>query len=362
MEDAGSPRISGPRSERLNIVTTNKKNTAGTQRTDESERVQVLDLGGVRNDFAADVRTGLTALPKTLSPKYFYDDLGSTLFEAICRLPEYYVTRAEDEILAARGGEILDAVGRRMRMVELGSGTAHKTRRLIRAALARQPALEYVAVDIDAKMLRGMADALAAEFEALTVTGLAGTFESGIAQLESGPRDDQEEATLVLFLGSTIGNLDPQPRRDLLRTLRGALRPGDALLLGADSVKSDSILVPAYDDALGVTAAFNRNLLVRINRELGGRFDLACFRHLARYDAELQRIEMHLVSTVAQRVSVAAAGIEVNFAEGETIHTESSYKFTTKTIQSLARDTGFELSRVWTDSAALFGDYLLTAV
>lgn len=323
--------------------------------------VDIVDVRTTADDFAADVRAGLTSTPKTLSPKYFYDRLGAVLFEAICELPEYYVMRAEDEILAARSGEILDAIARQVRLIELGCGTARKTRHLIRAALSRQGALDYWATDIDATSLETTASALAAEFDDLRVLGVAATFESAIVQVAAGLPRQSAEATLVLFLGSTIGNLEPDERRELLRSIRTNLRPGDAFLLGADSVKSEAILVPAYDDALGVTAAFNRNLLVRINRELGGTFDLATFRHLARYDRTLHRIEMHLVSATAQLVRIPGAGIEIEFAGGESIHTESSYKFTTETIESLARAAGFALERVWSDARGFFADYLLIA-
>jgi len=323
--------------------------------------VELVRSGTAANDFAADVQFGLTSTPKTLPPKYFYDNLGAVLFEAICELQEYYVTRAEDEILAARSAEILEATGRHIRLVELGSGTARKTRHIIRSALARQPALDYWATDIDATSLETAARALATEFDELRVVGVAGSFESGIAEVAARLQRAPAEATLVLFLGSTIGNLEPAERRELLRALRMILRPGDAFLLGADSVKSEAILVPAYDDVLGVTAAFNRNLLLRINRELSATFDLTMFRHFARYDAVLHSIEMHLVSEIAQSVRIPGAHIEIEFAEGESIHTESSYKFTTEMIENLARDTGFVLNQVWTDARAFFADYLLIA-
>jgi L-histidine N-alpha-methyltransferase len=325
-----------------------------------SDRIRIIDLAPAPNDFAADVRAGLTSRPKTLVPRYFYDDLGVSLFEAICRLPEYYVARAEDEILDTYGEEILETVGRPLRLVELGSGEATKTRRLIRRLVARQHRLDYLAVDMEATTLRAMAEALVSEFATLSVVGLAATFESGIARLTGIP-PAAGEATLVLFFGTTIGNFDPPSQRELLRSLRGVLRPGDALLLGADEVKSASILVPAYDDALGVTGAFNRNVLVRINRELRSTFDLALFRHTARYDEELNRIEMHLVSTVAQRVSIAALGMSVVFQEGESIHTENSYKFTEAAIRSLAAESGFALVRSWTDGQSLYSDHLLVA-
>jgi dimethylhistidine N-methyltransferase len=322
------------------------------------ERVKILELEPARDNFGTDVRHGLSSTPKVLSPKYFYDDLGAILFEAICRLPEYYVTRAENRTLELHGSEILRAAGSQLRLVELGSGSATKTRHLIRPLLARQETAEYVSIDIDSGTLAATANALTAQFSGLHVTGLVASFESGVVQIANLARRSGE-STLVLFLGSTIGNFEPDARRDLLRMVRSGLREDDALLLGADSAKSEAILIPAYDDALGVTAAFNRNLLVRINRELGGNFDLAHFRHEARYDRELHRIEMHLVSACAHVVH--AAGMDVAFAEGETIHTESSYKFTRSEIETLAADTGFELAHAWTDENEWFGDYLLKA-
>jgi hypothetical protein len=198
----------------------------------------------------------------------------------------------------------------------------------------------------------------AQEFKGLSVTGVIGTFEVGIAQLEQ-PLSEVADATLVLFLGSTIGNLEPDTRRELLQALRSRIRAGDAFLLGADSIKSESILIPAYDDPLEVTAAFNRNLLVRINRELGGMFDLDTFGHFARYNAELHRIEMNLVSSIAQRVRIPGAKIEVEFVEGESIHTENSYKFSSEMIATLAHEAGFTLKYKWTDADARDDPFLL---
>ncbi|MCU1347464.1 MAG: methyltransferase [Acidobacteria bacterium] len=323
--------------------------------------VEIVDLGRAGDDFAADVRAGLGADPKTLSPRYFYDGLGSTLFEAICRLPEYYVTRAEDEILRASCDEIVAALEIPFRLVELGCGAATKTRHLIDAALRRQARLEYIPVDIDREMLRTTAEAIAAEYPGIQVTGIAATFEDALDDLAARLAATAQPA-LVLFLGSTIGNLEPDGQRTLLRSLRRVLRAGDAFLLGADAVKDQGILIPAYDDVLGVTAAFNRNLLVRINRELGGTFDVASFRHQARYDDRKDRIEMHLVSTTRQHVAVPAAGIEIDFREEESIHTESSYKFTRDTIERLARESGFRLVRQWTDHRDWFGENLLIPI
>lgn len=322
--------------------------------------VEIVSLLEGSDDFAADVRAGLTSRPRTLSPRYFYDELGSILFEAIVRLPEYYVGRAEDEILRDSCGEILKAIPGSIRLVELGCGAATKTRHIISAALQRQTELEYFPIDIDSGILSDTADTLAGEYDGLRITGIAATFEKAIGEL-AARLSDVEQRTLVLFLGSTIGNLEPDTQRELLRSLRRTLRPGDALLMGADLVKSEGILIPAYDDVLGVTAAFNRNVLVRINRELGGTFDVAAFRHEARYDRQRQRIEMHLVSTVRQRAAVRASGIEIELDEGESIHTENSYKFTREAIALLARDSQFRLEHEWTDRRGWFGDSLLVA-
>lgn len=324
------------------------------------ERIRIIDLAPAPNDFAADVRAGLSSDPKTLDPKYFYDDLGVSLFDAICGLPEYYVARAEDEILNTHGLDILESAGQPLRIAELGSGAATKTRRLFRRLVTRQKRLDYVAIDMEAATLRSTAEALVKEFATLFVTGIAATFESGIVRIADIPRVN-DEATLVLFLGTTIGNFDPPAQRVLLQSLRNVLRAGDTLLLGADQVKSPDILVPAYDDALGVTGAFNRNLLVRINRELGGTFDLRRFRHMVRYDTGRNRIEMHVVSTETQRVRIAALDVEFMFEEGESIHTENSYKFTTAAIESLAVGSGFALAQSWTDSQSLYSDHLLVA-
>jgi len=314
-----------------------------------------------RDDFAEDVRDGLTASPKTLPPKYFYDDLGSLLFEAICRLPEYYVSRAEEEILRSFSDDIVQSFGTPIRLIELGSGSSRKTRALLDRLTSRQPALEYVAIDIDAEMLRQTAKTLSDLYPGLVVRPIAADFRQ-IAQILA-PSVAAEPAlrNVVLFLGSTIGNLDPAEQEDLLRAIRQAIRAGDMLFLGADQRKPKSILEPAYDDPLGVTSAFNLNLLVRINAQLGGRFDLANFRHRAFYNEAETRIEMHIVSTVAQRVRIEALDVEIAFAAGETIHTENSYKFDDASIAALARLTGFDAQRRWTDSRSFFADTLLVA-
>ncbi|MCU1227957.1 MAG: methyltransferase [Acidobacteria bacterium] len=307
------------------------------------------------NDFADDVRRGLTAARKFLLPQYFYDALGSALFNAICELPEYYVTRAETEILNAHAAEIAEAFQPPVRLVELGSGSGRKTRILIEALLERQPELEYAPLDIDPHILDLSARELTNTYERLRVTPLVGDFHDPANALSGSAN-----RTIVLFLGSTIGNLDPDEAASLLTNVRGALRSGDALFLGADLRKPLDVLIPAYDDPLGVTAAFNKNVLVRINRELGANFDLAQFLHRATWDENLGRIEMHLVSRIAQRVHIATLGIDVDFAEGESIHTENSHKYDEASLRDLATRGGFNVTKSWMDSRGWFADLLLT--
>ncbi len=328
-----------------------------------TERLQIREVGSRSSapSFAEDVRRGLTASPKTLLPKYFYDALGSKLFEAICELPEYYLTRAETEIFVAHAGEIAGALGGTVRMIELGSGESRKTRLLIEALLDRQGRLDYLPIDISGPAIEQSGEKLLLSYPELRIEAWVGEF---LPTLRAVAREAPAPActrTLALFLGSTLGNFEPEERVALLGAVRDLLRPGDGLLLGVDLRKPEDVLVPAYDDALGVTAAFNLNVLGRINRELGGSFDLASFRHRARWNAELGRIEMHLESLREQTVLIRSLGLEASFAAGETIHTESSYKFETKQIEQLAEATGFSLRRVWTDGQRRFASYLLVA-
>jgi len=322
-------------------------------------RFTLIQSGRPADDFGRDVRAGLTAPSKWLAPIWFYDELGSSLFDSICFLPEYYVMRAEAEALTAFRNEIVDAFGSGIRLVELGSGAARKTRILLDVLVPRQPELEYVPVDVDAAMLERSGRELLTTYESLRVTAVCSDFSRPtVALARLAPHRGR---TVVLFLGSTIGNLDPEAAAAMLTDLRSALAPGDALLLGADLRKSRTILEPAYDDALGVTAAFNLNLLARINRELGGHFPLNGFRHRAFYDDTRGRIEMHLVSMRAQRVRIDALELDVDFAEGESIHTESSYKHDDATLAALARTCGFTVERQWTDARRWFADVLMIA-
>lgn len=312
--------------------------------------IQQAALPAQANHFAEDVRAGLTATPKTLPPKYFYDALGSQLFEAICLLPEYYLTRAEAEIFERHAAAIVAQLPAPVSIVELGSGSSIKTRLLIEALLARQGALHYQPIDISASILRDSAAKLLGDYPELRITAQADDYTQALGAIAR----QEGERILVLFLGSNIGNYTPAEARDLLKQMRQALRAGDGLLLGVDLKKSASVLEPAYDDALGVTAAFNRNLLVRINRELGADFELAQFQHRARFNEAQSRIETHLVSRCAQTANLSALDLTIAFAAGETIHTENSYKYELGQLARLAAEAGFKPARVWFDAAERF--------
>jgi len=308
---------------------------------------------------ADDVRKGLSAQQKRFLPKYFYDELGSQLFEAICLLPEYYLTRAENEILQKYSDEIVAAVDgdKQKTLVEMGSGSASKTRLIIEALLRRQSDLLFIPVDISATALESSSRILLQSYPQLRIEAYAADYFAGLAELGKKPR----VRTLALFLGSNISNFDPEEALRFLRAMRSVLNNGDALLLGADLKKDPAILEAAYNDALGVTSAFNLNVLARINRELGGTFDLRAFRHRAFYNEELGRIEIYIESLANQSVRIEKLDLEIEFAEGELIHTENSYKYDMASIQTLASQTGFALSRRWLDSQERFSSNLLLA-
>ncbi|MER6748646.1 L-histidine N(alpha)-methyltransferase [Streptomyces fungicidicus] len=292
----------------------------------------------------ADVREGLTGSPKTLPPKWFYDAHGSELFEEITTLPEYYPTRAEREILLARAGEIAAASGART-LVELGSGSSEKTRHLLDALTGLHT---YVPVDVSESALTLAGRALAADRPGLDVHALIADFTAPLTlPATPGPR-------LVAFLGGTVGNLLPAERAGFLAAVRGLLAPGDALLLGTDLVKDEEVLVRAYDDAAGVTAAFNRNVLSVVNRELGADFDPAAFGHVAVWDAGHEWIEMRLRSLTAQTVKIPALELAVDFAAGEELRTEVSAKFRKEGVRHELSVAGLELTHWWTDEEARF--------
>ncbi|MFF1545523.1 L-histidine N(alpha)-methyltransferase [Streptomyces sp. NPDC058291] len=291
-----------------------------------------------------DVRRGLTATPKTLPPKWFYDAHGSELFERITELPEYYPTRAEREILVDRAGEIA-AAARARTLVELGSGSSEKTRHLIDALGDLDT---YVPVDVSESALTQAGRALIAERPGLDVHALIADFTADLTLPDTpGPR-------LVAFLGGTIGNLLPAERAVFLASVRALLAPGDTLLLGTDLVKDERVLVPAYDDAAGVTAAFNKNVLAVVNRELGADFDAGAFDHVALWNPHDEWIEMRLRSRTAQTVKVPALGLAVDFAAGEELRTEVSAKFREEGVRAELAAAGLELTHWWTDRAARF--------
>ncbi|HET7054414.1 MAG TPA: L-histidine N(alpha)-methyltransferase [Solirubrobacterales bacterium] len=301
---------------------------------------------------ARDIRLGLTAKPKELAPKYFYDERGSQLFERITELDEYYPTRAEREILAHRSAEIVAAAGEPGTLVELGSGSASKTRHLLSAMRDAGCLATYVPVDISEEITRETAEALVEEYPGLTIHGLVCDFEHDLERIPDGG-----DGRLVAFLGGTIGNLYPEARSDFLARIVALLEPGDRILLGTDLVKSADRLEAAYDDSLGVTAEFNKNVLSVLNREYGGDFDLDSFAHVARYDAAAARMDIRLRSLAEQAVRLDGLDLTVRFAAGEEMRTEISSKFTRERLDEVYREAGLRLDGWFTDSA---GDYALS--
>lgn len=302
-----------------------------------------------RHRFAADVQYYLTQDPRQLPSRYLYDALGSALFEAICRLPWYPLTRAEERLLAAHAREILDDDV--STVIELGPGSGDKLSTLIAAAGSKRRPLDVHIVDVSASALDQARRALEG-FDIVRLIAHEATYESGLE--EFGAARHGTGRSSALFLGSNIGNFDPPGREAFLRAVRRALRPGDTFLLGADLIKPERDLLLAYDDPLGVTAAFNRNLLVRINRELGGNFDLDGFAHRTVWNHAYSRVEMHLVSRRTQHVNIPEADLDFVIAEDESIWTESSYKYAPAEIGSLLKRSGFRLEAQWVDSIDRF--------
>ncbi|OBF40696.1 dimethylhistidine N-methyltransferase [Mycobacterium sp. ACS1612] len=295
-----------------------------------------------------DVRDGLTQTPKSLPPKWFYDSAGSDLFDQITRLPEYYPTRAEAQILRAASTQIADASGADT-LVELGSGTSEKTRLLLNALNERGSLRRFIPFDVDAGVLTAAGSAIQREYPGVEIEAVCGDFEEHLGKI---PRVGRR---LVVFLGSTIGNLTHGPRSQFLSTLSETLQPGDSLLLGTDLVKDVDRLVRAYDDSAGVTAKFNRNVLAVVNRELHADFDLTAFEHVAKWNAEEERIEMWLRAAIAQRVSIADLDLTVDFAAGEEMLTEVSCKFRPQGVESELAAAGLRRTHWWTDPAGDFG-------
>ncbi|OBG51606.1 L-histidine N(alpha)-methyltransferase [Mycolicibacterium fortuitum] len=295
-----------------------------------------------------DVRDGLTRTPKMLPPKWFYDSVGSDLFDQITRLPEYYPTRTEAQILRRRSPEIVAAAGSDT-LVELGSGTSEKTRMLLDAMRDSGQLRRFIPFDVDAGVLRAAGDAIGQEYPGIEIDAVCGDFEEHLGKIPAVGR------RLVAFLGSTIGNLTPGPRANFLASLAETLQPGDSVLLGTDLVKDAERLVSAYDDSAGVTAAFNRNVLSVVNRELDADFDLDAFAHVAKWNADEERIEMWLRADAPQQVRVAALDLDVAFGAGEEMLTEVSCKFRADGVADELAKAGLRQTHWWTDEAGDFG-------
>ena len=332
---------------------------AQTKTREPLARLVIHDLAhrNGHNEFAADVRRGLSSNPKQLFPKYLYDSLGSRLFDAICQVDEYYPTRAENEILTRHAEEMVAGIPDCRTLIELGSGSAEKTCSIIEALLLHQTELLFIPVDISASALEKSSRALLAAYPALRIEAYAADYLEGLAAMQPlapGP-------ALMLFLGSNIGNFEKAEALTFLRAIRRMLRQGDALLLGADLKKDRATLEAAYNDALGVTRAFIVNELARINRELGADFDLWAFGLRSVYNEEAGCVEVYLESLRSQLVTISGLEMSISFEAGEWIHMEHSYKFDVDGLAALGLQSGFRLERTWLDARQRFSSNLFRA-
>jgi dimethylhistidine N-methyltransferase len=310
------------------------------------------------NNFSEDVKIGLTSESKYLPFVYFYDHIGSQLFEKICELPEYYLTRAETNILETNADNIVSHFSEKAVLVELGSGSSTKTRILIEAFLERQRLTHYTPIDVSHQMLEESSCSLLREYPDLEINAIAARYNDGIDHLNI--RKDQQN--LITWLGSSIGNFDRPEVTAFLRHIQKIMHPNDRFLVGIDLQKDKSIIEKAYNDAQGVTAEFNLNLLTHVNRELGGDFVLENFDHKAIYNDEIGRIEMYLISNIDQKIFISELDLEVSFTVNEAIHTENSFKYSLDDIDTLAEETGLYVEQQWFDTERLFSLNLFAPV
>jgi dimethylhistidine N-methyltransferase len=349
-------------SNRISVPSTRqqRRNPVAESKPEEpTARLIIHDLArhNGQAEFARDVMEGLSNKPRHLFPKYLYDALGSQLFEAICHVDEYYLTRAERQILTSHADEIVAAIPECRTLIELGSGSAEKTRKLIEALMRKRRELLFIPVDISASALEDSSRSLLQSYPGLTIRAYAADYFDGLAAikpLHGGP-------ALVLFLGSNIGNFEKADAGTFLRTIRSVLRREDALLLGADLKKDRSTLEAAYNDSLGVTRAFIVNELARINRELGGDFDLWAFGLRSVYNEAAGRVEVYVESLRSQMVTIRGLNLSLSLEAGERIHMEQSYKYNLEELAALASESGFELTRTWVDDQSRFSSNLLRA-
>jgi len=345
---------------RINVRDSKRLFMSHPQPQISSPRLVIHDLttqNGHAN-FAHDVGAGLSSTPKHLFPKYLYDELGSRLFEAICAVPEYYLTRAEHEILATHADDIVAAIPDCETLIELGSGSAEKTREVIEAVIKHRGKLLFIPIDISASALKQSSEALLGSYPELRIRAYGADYFQALEALPSLGRPP----VLVLFLGSNIGNFEPAEALNFLRAIRRVLRKGDALLLGADLKKDPNALEAAYNDPLGITRAFIVNELERINRELDANFDLWAFGLRSFYNQEVGRVEVYLESLSNQAVEIRDLDLSLHFAAGERIHVENAYKFDLDDLNRLATETGFNLKRTWLDEGKRFSSNLLFAI
>lgn len=319
--------------------------------------LDIMEMGDQKQAFAQEVAAGLSRDPKSIPPMFFYDMEGSRLFEQITELEAYYPTRTEAAILAVHGEDILAAAGECLAVVELGSGSSTKTRLLLDILARKQYRVDYTPIDISPTVVTEFGKQLLADYPDLHIRGLICDYHHALEVLES--KNNDGVSFLYLFLGSSLGNYSPEQALVLLKAIRQNLNPGDRLLLGVDLKKDENILHGAYNDESGVTAAFNMNLLTRINRELGGEFNPERFQHRAFYNQKEGRIEMHLESLESQIVPVAALERSFAFTAGETLHTENSYKFDTQSLEAMASKSDMRLLQQWTDERGWFALNLL---